>query len=156
LQFALFQGKKSHLRGREQRLIQFLADNRAEHTPLPLDEQLRHYAIVTHEGNLFEILRLDGSPLFPLTVNDADRIFPSSDDCAKTIFFFQRLQHQSVMVMCHQILLDGQSVRLYLGGALDEEIYMLRIYRNALSLLMPVLLSLAVVSGYLLSRHALK
>ena len=41
LRFALFQGKKSHLRGREQRLIQFLEDNKAEHTPLPLSEQLR-------------------------------------------------------------------------------------------------------------------
>jgi signal transduction histidine kinase len=89
-------------------------------------------------------------------VNSADRILPSSDNCAKTIFFFQRLEHQPAMVMCHLILLDGQPVRLYLGGSLDEEIYMLRIYRNALLLLMPGLLSLAVVSGYLLSRHALK
>jgi signal transduction histidine kinase len=58
--------------------------------------------------------------------------------------------------MCHSILLNGQPVRLYLGGLLDEEFYMLRIYRNALLLLMPGLLSLAAVSGYLLSRHALK
>src|SRR6201996_2323186 len=94
LQFALFQGKKSHLQGREQRLIQFLADNRAEHSPMPLYEQLRHYAIVTHEGNLFEIRHPDGSLFFPLTVNNADRILPNSDDCTKTIFFFQRLEHQ--------------------------------------------------------------
>jgi len=60
------------------------------------------------------------------------------------------------MVMCHSILLNGQPVRLYLGGLLDEEFYMLRIYRNALLLLMPGLLSLAAISGYLLSRHALK
>ena len=156
LRFALFQGKKSHLRGREQRLIQFLEDNKAEHTPLPLSEQLHNYAIVTHEGNLFEIRNPNGSLLFPLTVNSADRILPDSKDCSQTVFFFQQLEHLPAMVMCHSILLNGQPVRLYLGGLLDEEFYMLRIYRSALLLLMPGLLSLAAISGYLLSRHALK
>jgi two-component system heavy metal sensor histidine kinase CusS len=156
LRFALFQGKKSHLRGREQRLIQFLEDNKAEHTPLPLSEQLHNYAIVTHEGNLFEIRNPDGSLVFPLSVNSADRILPDSKDCTQTVFFFQQLEHLPAMVMCHSILLNGQPVRLYLGGLLDEEFYMLRIYRNALLLLMPGLLSLAAISGYLLSRHALK
>jgi|HubBroStandDraft_5_1064220.scaffolds.fasta_scaffold05946_2 two-component system heavy metal sensor histidine kinase CusS len=156
LRFALFQGKKSHLRGREQRLIQFLEDNKAEHTPLPLSEQLHNYAIVTHEGNLFEIRNPNGSLLFPLTVNSADRILPDSKDCSQTVFFFQQLEHLPAMVMCHSILLNGQPARLYLGGLLDEEFYMLRIYRSALLLLMPGLLSLAAISGYLLSRHALK
>ena len=36
LRFSLLQGKKSHLRGREQRLIQFLEENKAKSTPLPL------------------------------------------------------------------------------------------------------------------------
>jgi heavy metal sensor kinase len=156
LRFALLQGKKSHLRGREQRLIQFLEDNKAEHTPLPLSEQLHNYAIVTHEGNLFEIRNPNGSLLFPLTVNSADRILPDSKDCTQTVFFFQQLEHLPAMVMCHSILLNGRPARLYLGGLLDEEFYMLRIYRNALLLLMPGLLSLAAISGYLLSRHALK
>src|SRR5580698_73730 len=156
LRFALFQSKKSHLRGREQRLIQFLENNKAEHTPLPLSEQLHNYAIVTHEGNLFEIRNPNGSLLFPLTVNSADRILPDSKDCSQTVFFFQQLEHLPAMVMCHSILLNGQPVRLYLGGLLDEEFYMLRIYRSALLLLMPGLLSLAAISGYLLSRHALK
>lgn len=156
LRFALFQGKKSHLRGREQRLIQFLENNKAEHTPLPLSEQLHNYAIVTHEGNLFEIRNPNGSLLFPLMVNTSDRILPDSRNCTQTVFFFQQLEHLPAMVMCHSILLNGQPVRLYLGGLLDEEFYMLRIYRNALLLLMPGLLSLAAISGYLLSRHALK
>ncbi|HEX4021706.1 MAG TPA: ATP-binding protein [Acidobacteriaceae bacterium] len=156
LRFALFQGKKSHLRGREQRLIKFLKENKAERTPLPLSEQLQNYAIVTHEGNLFEIRNLDGSLLFPLDINRADLISVRPRDCSHTVFFFQTLEHQPAMVMCHQTLLKGQPVRLYIGGALNEEFYMLRIYRNALLLLMPGLLSLAAISGYLLSRHALK
>ncbi len=156
LRFALFQAKKSHLRGREQRLIQFLKDNKAERNPLPLSEQLRNYAVVTHEGNLFEIRNLYGSLLFPLDVNRADLISVRPKDCTHTVFLFQTLEHRSAMVMCHQTLLKGQPVRLYIGGVLDEEFYMLRMYRNALLVLMPGLLSLAGISGYLLSRHALK
>jgi two-component system heavy metal sensor histidine kinase CusS len=156
LRFALFQGKKSHLRGREQRLTQFLDENKAGRTPLSLPEQLRNYAIVTHEGNLFEIRNSDGRLLFPLDVNSEDLISPSSGDCSQAIFLFQVLEHQPGMVMCHFTNLNGGQVRLYIGGSLSEEFYILRIYRNALLLLMPGLLSLSAISGYLLSRHALR
>src|SRR5271170_6579378 len=58
--------------------------------------------------------------------------------------------------MCHMLLLDGRMVLLRIGGALDEETYILRQYRNALLLLMPGLLFLSSMSGYFLSRRALK
>jgi signal transduction histidine kinase len=58
--------------------------------------------------------------------------------------------------MCHGATLSGHTVRLYIGGALDEEFYILRQYRDALLLLLPVLLVLASICGYLLSWHALK
>jgi heavy metal sensor kinase len=54
------------------------------------------------------------------------------------------------------ILLDDHMVRLHIGGSLDEESYILRKYRNALLLLMPGLLVLSSISGYFLSRRALK
>lgn len=65
LQYALLQGKKTHLQGREDRLIGLLNKNRAKGTPVPLSEQLRNYALVTHEGNLVHIHNLDGSLFFP-------------------------------------------------------------------------------------------
>jgi two-component system heavy metal sensor histidine kinase CusS len=156
LRFALFQGKKSHLQGREQRLIQFLEENKAERTPLSLSEQLRNYAIATHEGNLFEIRNRDGGLLFPLDVNSADLIAPAQEDCTQAAFFFQSLEQQPAMVRCHLTQLNGSSVRLYIGGSLVEELNILRIYRSALLLLVPGLLGLSALSGYLLSRHALK
>jgi signal transduction histidine kinase len=156
LRFALFQGKKSHLRGREQRLIQFLEENKADRTPLSLPEQLRNYAVVTHEGNLFEIRNPAGGLIFPLDVNSADLITPVQRDCTQEAFFFQSLENQPAMVMCHLARLNGSSMRLYIGGSLSEELYILRVYRSALLLLMPGLLGLSALSGYLLSRHALK
>ena len=65
LEYALLQGKKTHLQGREDRLISLLNENRANGVTEPLSEQLRNYALVTHEGNLFHIHNLDGSIFFP-------------------------------------------------------------------------------------------
>jgi signal transduction histidine kinase len=156
LRFALFQGKKTHLMGREQRLIEYLAQNRVQSPPLPMSEQLRNFTIVTHEGNLFEIRNADGSLLFPREVSGPDAISPTSDDCTQPVYFFQTLEHQPAMVMCHQTQLNGSPVRLLIGGSLEEEFGILLSYRNALLLLAPALLSAAAICGYFLSRQALK
>ncbi len=156
LQYALLQGKKTHLQGREDRLISLLNENRAKGVTVPLSDQLRNYALVTHEGNLFHIHNLDGSLLFPSEEIGPDWASPSDDNCTQPVFSSVILDNKSVLVMCHLILLDRRMVRLHIGGSLDEEASILRTYRNALLLLMPGLLILSSVSGYFLSRHALK
>jgi len=157
LQYALLQGKKTHLQGREDRLISLLNENRAKGVPVPLSGQLRNYALVTHEGNLFHIHNLDGSLFFPAEAIGRDwAALPSTDDCTQPVFSSVTLDKNSVLVMCHRILLDGRMVRLHIGGSLEEEASVLRTYRKALFLLMPGLLILSSASGYFLSRHALK
>ena len=49
LRYALLQEKKTHLLGREQRLLRFLEENKAQHVAATLDGQLSNYALVTHE-----------------------------------------------------------------------------------------------------------
>jgi two-component system heavy metal sensor histidine kinase CusS len=156
LQYALLQGKKTHLQGREDRLISLLKDNKASGVTVPLDEQLRNYALVTHEGNLFHIHNLDGSLLFPSEGVGRDWLLLRNEDCIKPDFNSVIVNHQAVLVMCHMIPLNGRMVRLHIGGSLDEEAYILRKYRNALFFLMPGLLILSSVSGYFLSRRALR
>ena len=156
LQYALFQGKKTHLQGREDRLISLLKENKAKGVMEPLIEQLRNYALATHEGNLFHIYNADGSLLFPSERVGRDWPLSLDQDCTQPIFSSVILDKQPALVMCHMILLDGRMVRLHIGGSLDEETYILRQYRNALLLLMPGLLFLSSMSGYFLSRRALK
>jgi heavy metal sensor kinase len=163
LHYALLQGKKVHLQGREDRLIAFLRDNRTSGVRLPLDEQLRNYATVTHEGNLFRMHRLDGQLLFPLGASDAEELSSpairdgmNSEACARPVFTTVILSHQPVLVMCHMIPLNGQQVRIYLGGSIEEQLDILTTYRKALLVLMPGLLLLSIGCGYFLSRHALK
>jgi two-component system heavy metal sensor histidine kinase CusS len=158
LQYALLQGKKTHLQGREERLIALLKDNQAKGVPLPLDEQLRNYALVTHEGNLFRIHSADGVLAYPRESPSSDPLSGSSGSrsCIEPVYTTVQLDHQPVLVLCHMIPLNGQLVRLHLGGSTEEQLEILRIYRKTLLLLMPGLILLSTACGYLLSRHALK
>jgi signal transduction histidine kinase len=156
LYYALLQEKKTHLLGREDRLIQLLAENRANRDSAPLDEQLRNYALVTHEGNMFQLRWADGSPLFPLAAPpETTWTFTDSSACRERYFQVLRPQEAPAMVMCHQIALNGMQARLYLGGSLNEEMDILRIYRNSLLFLLPGLLILSSFCGYFLSRRAM-
>jgi two-component system heavy metal sensor histidine kinase CusS len=155
LRYALLQGKKTHLQGREDRLISLLKENKATGVKEPLSEQLKNYALVTHEGNLFHIHNLDGTFLFPSEGIGHDWA-PNTEDCTQPVFSRVVIDNQPALIMCHMILLDSHMVRLHIGGSLDEESYILRKYRNALLLLMPGLLVLSSISGYFLSRRALK
>jgi two-component system, OmpR family, heavy metal sensor histidine kinase CusS len=158
LQYALLLGKKTHLQGREDRLIALLNDNQRMGVKLLLDEQLRNYALVTHEGNLFRMLRADGRPVYPRETSSSDPLSgaQASQSCVEPVYTTVQFELQPVLVLCHTIRVNGQMMRLYLGGSTEEQLEILRVYRNTLLLLMPVLILLSTACGYLLSRHALK
>lgn len=78
LRHALFVEKQSHLLGREVRLLRLLEANRQQGVRDSLESQLAGYALVTHEGNLFELRRLDNSLLFPQTEDKAAWAEPST------------------------------------------------------------------------------
>jgi signal transduction histidine kinase/cbb3-type cytochrome oxidase subunit 3 len=155
LYYALLREKKTHLLGREERLIMLLAENRARQISAPLDEQLRDYAVVTHEGNMFQLRRLDGTPFFPSATRETDWVFTNSSGCREVCFQVMQLRGAPVMVMCHQVVLNGMQLRLYQGGSLSEEMDILRIYRGALLFLLPGLLIVSSFCGYFLSRRAM-
>jgi len=118
LQYACLQGKRTHLQGREDRLIALLKENKANGVHETLNEQLRNYALATHEGNLFHIHNLDGSLLFPAEGISHDWALPPNDNCSKPVFSSVALDKQPALVMCHMIMLDGQQVRLHKGHSL--------------------------------------
>jgi two-component system, OmpR family, heavy metal sensor histidine kinase CusS len=156
LEYALLQEKKTHLLGREERLTRLLDENKAQHVSASLDDQFSNYALVTHEGNLFQLRRPDGKLLFPSDSKSAAWYPSDSLDCRVRTFHLAKLSGPPVMAMCHAITLEGNPTILYLGGSLDEEFDILRIYRNALLLLLPGILILSSLSGYFLSRRAME
>ncbi|HWW22757.1 MAG TPA: ATP-binding protein [Edaphobacter sp.] len=156
LRYSLLQGKKNHLQGREDRLLTFLSDNKTKGDTSLLDDQLSDFALVTHEGNLFQIHRADGSLLFPLNQSTPDWLPANSEDCNHPTYATAILDRKPILVLCHIIQLNGQPVRLHLGGSLEEQYEILQTYRNVLLLLMPGLLVASALIGYFLSRHAFR
>ena len=132
-----------------------LTENHAQQVATPLAEQLGNYAIVTHEGNMFQMRRLDGSMLFPTESVDTNWSFVDPSGCAERQFRVVSFRNAPAMVMCHEIELTGMKVQLFQGGSLSEELDILRIYRNALMFLLPGLLLLSSFCGYFLSRRAM-
>lgn len=156
LRFALLHLKQSSLLRREQRLMLFLEQQKQGHALASISDQLQNYAVITHEGNLVEIRRNDGSLLFPLTEAGAAWLKNPATNCGVPVFVDLVADGQPTTVMCHSVMLDGNSVRLYMGGSLEDNIYILTTFRNALLFLLPCLLGLSSVSGFLLSRRAMR
>lgn len=154
--YALIQEKTTHLAGREHRLVRLLHDNRADHVRATLDEQLANFALVTHEGDLFEIRRRDGSLLFPVNTRSAPRIPDVPSDCPKRSYKLTRINGQLAVVMCHTISLEGHIMTLHVGGIMGEELNILKTYRDALLFLLPCILLVSCISGYFLSRRAME
>jgi two-component system, OmpR family, heavy metal sensor histidine kinase CusS len=156
LRYALLKLKQSTLTRREQRLILFLEQNRQKHVPAPLSDQLESYALITHEGNLFQIRDLDGGLIFPLDPAAAAWLSHPATECAQPVFRDVTVEGQAAKVLCRTTLLDGRLVRLYTGGSLEDDMYILSTYQNTLLLLLPCLLGLAAAGGYFLSRRAMR
>jgi two-component system, OmpR family, heavy metal sensor histidine kinase CusS len=154
LRYATLEGKKAHLVGREQRLITLMAENKANHVTTSFENQLRDYALITHEGNLFHLYNADGSLFFPSDFKSSNW-FPPSVDCSKPVYRQVVYEGQTILVLCHTIQLNGHTMSMHIGGSLDEQVEILHIYRNALLLLMPVLLLVSIAAGYFLSHRAL-
>jgi two-component system heavy metal sensor histidine kinase CusS len=156
LHYALLQEKKTHLLGREERLLRLVEENKAQHVTASLNEQLSNYALVTHEGNLFQLRKPGGTVLFPSGAKGEAWAFSDPTDCQQRSFRLVQLDGGTAMAMCHAIVLNGMEARLYLGGSLEEELDILRIYRNALLFLLPGLLILSSFCGYFLSWRAME
>jgi len=155
LNYSLLKEKKTHLLGREERLIRLIEGNRAKNIPAPLEQQLRDYALVTHEGNLFLLRRADGSVFFAAGSRNDRWQVPATDGCRTLHYVVLTIDGGPTMVQCHQILLDGLPLQLNLGSSLDEEMDILHGYLVALLFVLPVLLLLSSLCGYFLSRRAM-
>lgn len=156
LYYALLKEKKTHLIGREQRLLRMLDENRARRVASPLHEQLNSYALVTHEGNLFQLRKLDGSAFFVYDPKDGSWAIPGAAGCDQRHYALRSIHGDDIMVLCHNIELNGTTLQLYQGGSLDEEMDILHLYLLTLLSLMPLLLLAASLCGYLLGRKAMK
>lgn len=156
LRYALLQVKLNTLHSREERLLLFLERSKRSNSPVPLLGQLQNYATIAHEGSLVQIRNLDGSLIFPVNSSDMDWFTPTDRDCTTPVIQDLEITGRPGAVMCHRVELNGHPVLIYVGGSLEESLFILRAYRRALLLLLPCLLACSAAGGYFLSRRAMR
>jgi heavy metal sensor kinase len=156
LRYTLLQLKHSSLMRREQRLTEYVEQNRQKHSAVPLSEQLQNYALIADERDLFQVRDLDGKPVFPPDLASAQWLPRSVRQCGGPTFMDLDVEGNPVTVMCQSTSLDGLQVRLYIGSSLEGSARILSSLRNSLLLLLPCLLGLAAATGFLLSKQAMR
>ena len=154
LRYTLLKGKESNLEHREQRLLLFLAQSQEKGMAGSFSDRMQSYAVIAHEGNLLQIRDLQGSVIFPSRLEAAWLVAPKTN-CGSPEFWDVSVQGHLTTVMCHIVELGDRRVRLYIGGSLDDDLYILTTYKTALVVLLPGLLFLAAIGGYVMSRHAM-
>jgi two-component system heavy metal sensor histidine kinase CusS len=154
LRYSLVQLKLNTLRAREERMLEFLDENKS--SQVPLAEQLKNYATIAHEGNLVQIRSLDGRVVFPASGAGVKWLPPVHGECVSPEIEDMQLAGRPAAVMCHRIMLYGHPVLLFVGGSLEEQDYILVTYRQSLLMLLPGLLIVAGLGGHFLSRRALR
>jgi two-component system heavy metal sensor histidine kinase CusS len=156
LRYTLVHLKQMSLIRREERLLLFLQQNSARPVATSVIEQLQNYVVIAHEGNLFQIRDLSGALQFPAASHNSDWLARPQTDCIHPSFSDIKANGVTITVMCHDAWIDGHLVRLYIGSSLEDDIDILSTYCKDLLLLLPCLLSIAAVGGYLLSKRAME
>jgi heavy metal sensor kinase len=156
LRYTLLKLKRESIVRREQRLSSYLEQNRLKRPSLPLSDQLQDYALISHEGNFFQIRDLSGGLVFPLQPTSAAWLQQEPWRCSGTTFENLTVEGNPMTVMCDITSLDGRQVRLYIGSSLEDDDHILKSFRNAILFMLPCLLGLAATTGYFLSKQAMR
>ena len=119
--------------------------------------QLQDYTDTAPDGRLIQIYdtRARVSFLFvaPLASISPG---PTQADCRETCFEQTTVATLPIRTMRHDVVVDGQTVRLCLAGSLAEQFDILYSFRAAMLWSLPSVMILATLGGYLLSARALK
>jgi hypothetical protein len=125
LRYTLLQLKHASVIRREQRLNEFLEQNRLKQSSASLADQLQDYALLADERNLFQIRDLRGNLVFPLDPASAQWLPQKAWPCGRPTFVDLTVEGSRVTVMCHSTSLDGRQVQLYIGSSLENSDHIL-------------------------------
>jgi two-component system heavy metal sensor histidine kinase CusS len=95
-----------------------------------------------------QIRDIQGALIFPLNPEAAAWLAHPATECAQPVFRDLTVEGIPATVLCLTTQQDGRLVRLYIGGSLEDDMYILSTYQSTLLLLLPCLLGLAAAGGY--------
>jgi two-component system heavy metal sensor histidine kinase CusS len=118
---------------------------------------LQDYADTAPDGRLIQIYDKQGTRIFPLRGVPALEIsWPKQTDCRNACFGETTVATRPIRTMRHDVVIDGQAVRLCVAGSLSEHFDILYSFRATMLWSFPSVLLIAMLGGYLLSERALR
>ncbi|HWZ51885.1 MAG TPA: ATP-binding protein [Granulicella sp.] len=157
LQNAIINSTSGSVLRREARLFTYLHQLKTHGDSRNWLIQLQDYAATAPDGRLIQIYTIEGKRIFPLPgASDLDISWPNQTNCRNACFGQATVLSLPIRTMRHDVVIDGQTVRLCVAGSLHEQFDILARFRTAMLWSLPTVMILAILGGSLLSARALK
>jgi two-component system heavy metal sensor histidine kinase CusS len=141
---------------REQRLVNYVNDVHAHLHGLSLQDQLREFMEAnTTPNDIVRIYDLNGTLLYKNAWPSADVAWPDQN-CTQPCLGEMTLDHHRMRTISHVTMLDGQPVKLFLAGSMDEHYDLLDHFIRSYFIAAPLMLLASIAGGLLLSRRAME
>ncbi len=153
LGLSLRTGRERTLKHRAERLVDLLRSSAA----LAPDERARKFVEfeqATPEGSLIQAFR-GSKRIYPVT-STVNFPWPVTRADGDTAFIRRHYQGQPYLVLMQREFVNGDQLRIFVGGQLSDNEQLLRRFLNGLLATIPALLILSAFGGYFLSRRALQ
>ncbi|MFC5861834.1 HAMP domain-containing histidine kinase [Acidicapsa dinghuensis] len=141
---------------REERIVAFVNRWPKNDRSLGLDEKLRQLSIAIAETDTIQVYDLRGNVLYSSPGEEIYKVGWPGGECAQHCYAVVQRGPYTIRTLSHTVTLDGQKVRLSIGGITNEHLETLRAIRDSYLISCPMLLIASVAGGFILSRRALK
>ena len=121
--------------------------------PRILNQKLEEVVGLLPEGEWIQIVEADGKRLFPLDRLFGPEIAPLP--CARALYRDRLVKRERFRELCRPVTYKSQSAFLLVPSQLSEDRILLGNFTSGLYRMIPLLLLVSALGGYMLSRRAL-
>jgi heavy metal sensor kinase len=152
---SLERGRERTLARRATRLCDLVQEyQNAE--PSAFAAQYARFADATPEGNLIQLLRTSGERIFPIQSGAQDFPWPSIDGRGLDAYQQTIQGDRRFLVLTRHTTIGGKAYIIRVAGQLEDNRQLLAMFTTGLVAATPALLLVSALSGYLLSRRAMR
>ena len=152
---SLSQGRDKTLSRRAERAVEQIAAARND-TPERRLIRFAEFTEGTPEGNLIHFLDANGRRWYPQKASPADFPWPQLPRQAHERYTETTYHGRPFRVLQREVNIDGRTIWILVGGQLEDNRLLLGRFQTGLLAVAPILLAASALSGYFLSRRALR
>ncbi len=156
LRESLFDIVDDGLESQVEDLKSFLEAQKKDASVAKLQEEVDESYGIEHSGDFLQIYGENGDLIYRSAFLRAHpSIVIPSDQINGQFFRVRRVEHQHLRFLCEELTANGHVYAVQMGASSDDAVETLRLFRYYLWLFAPLLLLVAAIVGYWMSRRAL-